>query len=83
MSVCNKMTNTKIQNCRNSAKIQYNIVEREKQTIPLTHKYMTAHIPGLLHIVEKDTDHTSNTQIYHRSHSWLVTYRRERHRLYP
>jgi hypothetical protein len=27
---------------------------------------MTAHIPGLLHIVEKDTDHTPNTQIYHR-----------------
>jgi hypothetical protein len=38
------MTNTKIQNCRNSAKIQYNIVERE-------------------------TDHTPNTQIYDRSHS--------------
>ena len=34
---------------------------------------MTAHIPGLLHIVEKDTDHTPNTQIYHLSHSWLVT----------
>jgi hypothetical protein len=36
---------------------------------PLTHKYMTAHVPGLLQHFYK----TPYTQIHDRSRSWLVT----------
>ena len=45
----NKMKNEKILHYRNNSKIKYQNRRKELKWIPLTHIYMTAHFPGLVH----------------------------------